>query len=68
MSDLKKDQSEQFGEEEIERRRDAALLRALNTPHKKQSEMKIGKAKAESPKKASPPRKRGRKPKPKSLD
>jgi hypothetical protein len=29
-------------EDEIERRRDAALLRALSTPHKKQSEMKIG--------------------------
>jgi hypothetical protein len=30
------------------RRRDAALLRALNTPHKRQSEMKMGKPKAES--------------------
>jgi hypothetical protein len=29
--------------EEIERRRDAALLRALSTPHKRQKDMKIGK-------------------------
>jgi hypothetical protein len=28
---------------EIERRRDAALLRALSTPHKRQKEMKVGK-------------------------
>ncbi len=31
-------------EKEIEQRRDAALLRALGTPHKRQSEMKIGKS------------------------
>jgi len=29
-------------EKEVERRRDAALLRALSTPHKKQKEMKVG--------------------------
>jgi hypothetical protein len=33
---------------EIERRRDAALLRALSTPHKRQAEMKIGKRKPQS--------------------
>lgn len=30
-------------EQQIERRRDAALLRALSTPHKRQAEMKVGK-------------------------
>jgi len=34
---------DEFDEEETATRRDAALLRALNTPHKRQSEMKIGK-------------------------
>jgi hypothetical protein len=34
---------DELSDEETERRRDAALLRALSTPHKKQSEMKIGK-------------------------
>jgi hypothetical protein len=29
-------------DEEIKRRSEAALLRALSTPHKRQSEMKIG--------------------------
>jgi hypothetical protein len=37
--------SDQFTDEEIERRRDKALLRALNTPPKRHSEMKIGKRK-----------------------
>jgi hypothetical protein len=36
-------------EEETVRRRDAALLRALSTPHKRQSEMKIGKRKRQLP-------------------
>jgi hypothetical protein len=31
-----------------EKRRDAALLRALSTPHKRQKEMKIGKSKGKS--------------------
>jgi hypothetical protein len=31
------------GEKEIASRRDAALLRALSTPHKRQKEMKVGK-------------------------
>ena len=32
-------------EAEIEKRRDAALLRALSTPHKRQKEMKVGRKK-----------------------
>jgi hypothetical protein len=39
-------------EDEAARRRDAALLRALSTPHKRQAEMKVGKAKPESGAKA----------------
>ena len=38
------DDTAELSETEITRRRDAALLRALNTPHKRQSEMKIGKS------------------------
>jgi hypothetical protein len=38
--------NEKFSEEEIARRRDEALLRALSTPPKPHSEMKIGKGKA----------------------
>ena len=54
--------SEEYDEEEIARRRDEALLRALSTPHKKQSEMKLGKAKTEngtSSKKWRPTKKSG---------
>ena len=36
---------ETFSEEETANRRDAALLRALSTPHKRQAEMKVGKPK-----------------------
>ncbi len=36
---------EQYNDEETVRRAEAALLRALSTPHKRQSEMKIGKRK-----------------------
>ncbi len=36
------DMSEEHPDNEVARRRDAALLRALSTPHKKQAEMKIG--------------------------
>jgi hypothetical protein len=36
------------------KRRDAALLRALGTPHKKQSELKIGKPKPKSGADANP--------------
>ena len=43
MSNAQSD--EQFTDEEIARRAEAALLRALSTPHKKQSEMKLGKRK-----------------------
>lgn len=47
-----KPQSETYCEEETIRRRDAALLRALSTPPKPHSAMKIGKreAKAGGPK------------------
>jgi len=37
-----------LGNEETAKRRDAALLRALSTPRKRQAEMKIGKPKPES--------------------
>ena len=37
---------EEFSEEETARRRDAALFRALSTPHKRQADMKVGKPKA----------------------
>jgi len=40
-------QDECRSEDEIARRRDAALLRALSTPHKRQAEMKVGKTKRE---------------------
>ena len=36
-------EDDSLNEGEIERRRDAALLRALSTPHKRQKEMKLGK-------------------------
>ena len=39
-------EKDELSDEEIARRRDAALLRALNTPHKRQAEMKIGRYKA----------------------
>lgn len=42
----------EFSEEETARRRDEAIRRALNTPHKPQSEM-IGKS-ARSPRKRPP--------------
>jgi hypothetical protein len=35
---------DELSENETARRRDAALLRALSTPHKKQKDMKVGKA------------------------
>jgi hypothetical protein len=46
--------TDSLSETEIVNRRDAALLRALSTPHKRQSEMKLGKSKRESGAKASP--------------
>ena len=39
------EESEKRGETETARIRDAALLRALSTPHKRQKEMKLGKRK-----------------------
>jgi hypothetical protein len=47
---------EQCGDAETARRRDAALLRALSTPHKKQKEMKVGR----EAKSSLSPKKRGR--------
>ena len=49
---------DELSEQEIARRRDAALLRALSTPHKRQSEMKIGKSNPKADVGASP-KKRG---------
>jgi hypothetical protein len=49
----KKD-GDEFSAEETARRRDEALLRALNTPAKPHSEMKIGKRKAEAKPKERP--------------
>jgi hypothetical protein len=43
-----------FSDEEIARLRDAALLKALSTPHKKQSDMKMGKRTLESGAEATP--------------
>ncbi len=37
--------NEGLSDKETARRRDAALLRALSTPHKRQAEMKVGKPK-----------------------
>jgi hypothetical protein len=33
-----------YSDEKTVRRRDGALLRALSTPHKRQAELKVGKA------------------------
>jgi hypothetical protein len=41
-----KNSDDQFTDEEIARRRDEALVRALSTPPKRHSEMKLGKRKA----------------------
>jgi hypothetical protein len=48
-----KPQSETYSEEETIHRRDAALLRALSTPPKPHSAMKIGKRKAKAGAKAT---------------
>jgi hypothetical protein len=47
-----KQTNDQYSEEETARRRDEALLRALSTPPKHHSEMKVGRATAK--KKTSP--------------
>jgi hypothetical protein len=56
----KEKERNEFHDDEIARRRDQALLRALNTPPKPHSEMKLGKRKAKAGAEASPPKKRGR--------
>jgi hypothetical protein len=46
---LKNQQSEEhYSDEETARRRDKALLRALNTPPQPHSQMKLGKRKAKA--------------------
>jgi hypothetical protein len=47
---------ESFSDEETARRRDAALLNALSTPHKKQADMKTGKPRGKSAVKKSSPK------------
>jgi hypothetical protein len=54
----KQPQIAEFSDEEIARRRDEALLRALSTPPKPHSEMRVGKRKAKDSTKA--PKKPGR--------
>jgi hypothetical protein len=49
-----------YSDEETARRRDDALLRALNTPPKQHKDMKVGKHKAKVSPKASRPKKGGR--------
>jgi hypothetical protein len=48
-----KERDDQYGAEETVRRRDEALLRALRTPPKPHSAMKLGKRKAKVSPKAS---------------
>jgi hypothetical protein len=47
-------------DEEIARRMDDAVRRALNTPPKPHSAMKLRKSKTKTSKKANPPKKSGR--------
>jgi hypothetical protein len=51
---MAKQMDDRFNEEETARRRDAALLRALGTPHKPHSAMKLGNRKTKPSQKASP--------------
>jgi hypothetical protein len=54
-----KKSDDQITEDETARRRDEAILRALHTPPKHHSEMKVGKRKAKTSAKASPQEKGG---------
>jgi hypothetical protein len=57
MSGHKADISpETYSDEETARRRDEALLRALSTPHKPHSEMKLGKRKVKASQCGRPPK------------
>jgi hypothetical protein len=49
-------EDDRLSDAEIAKRRDEALLRALNTPPKRHSEMKLGKRKPKASQKASPPK------------
>jgi len=49
-------ENESLDENEIARRRDAALLKALSTPHKKQADMRVGKRGTERRARASGPK------------
>jgi hypothetical protein len=51
-----KPQNETYSEEETVRRRDEALLRALSTPPKPHSAMKVGKRKAKASPRGRPPK------------
>jgi hypothetical protein len=42
LTDMGADDVERLPDDQIENRRDSALLRALSTPHKRQKEMKLG--------------------------
>jgi hypothetical protein len=56
----KKDAGKKYSEEEIAKRRDEALLRALSTPPKPHSAMKLGKRNAKASTKAIRPKNGGR--------
>jgi hypothetical protein len=53
-------ESDEYGDDEIARRRDEALLRALSTPPKPHSAMKLGKNKVKACTGARPPKNSGR--------
>jgi hypothetical protein len=58
----KNDEQDNFTDAEVARRRDAALLKALSTPHKKQTDMKLGKKRTPKSDDKANRKKRGRRP------
>jgi hypothetical protein len=56
----KKKSDDRYSDEEATRRMNEASRRALTSPPKPHSEMKVGKRKPKATTKASPPKKRGR--------